>query len=272
MGSDAIVAKSCLNCEREFFWDSSTPGSQKLYCSRSCKHAAHISRALFRQRRERIRRCRHCDADISWRVGQARFCNNACYQAFEQRKQFAKHQGRRCLRCDADISVMLHKAKFCCDKCAYLYHNPHKRKRWTHCVICNRELKGKWGKWGGHVCSQKCSAKRRRQIETPEQKERKRDHDQRRYWEEQTSNLAVKKIVGRTPHYATLDRPLRIEKRSTCAVCDRPITDPRRSSYCSNDCAQTGEKKSKAIRTHRCYRERKDAHLVSKLLLGNAID
>lgn len=283
------VTKSCLHCEREFFWDDRIPGSQKLYCSRRCKEAAHVSRALFRQRRERNRHCQHCNVDINWRVGQAKFCSVDCRQAFEKRAQLAKHEGRRCLHCDADISAFSLHSKYCSQKCGRLHRNPHKRKWRTHCVICKRKLKGKWGGDGGQVCSEKCKAKRSRQIETPEQKQKNRDRNQRRYWKEQVSNLAVKRIVTgdayvapETPRYVTLNRPPSIEnkrprfpiekQRSTCTICGAPITDPARRSYCCAEHASIGDKQHKAKRSRRHYQERKQAHFLNRLILGSIVD
>jgi len=147
-------------------------------------------------------------------------------------------------------------------------------------------MSGTAGTRGGKVCSERCHSKRQRQIETPEHKRKNRERNQRRHAKKKLANLAVKRVIQRitgqtetgTPLYVTLDRrmPHQLVKRrralAQCAECGDLIIGARRWIYCSLKCSEAGEKKLKAMRTRRHYREYKEAYFVNKLIAGDAID
>jgi hypothetical protein len=235
-----LTLKACPHCDRNFYWDTSLPGSQKIYCSRRCKEEAHHARTAnmrsFRARaRARVargpRHCYHCGEDISWRYGQAKWCSAECYEADHPRLQRKQYEPRACALCSAQFMPKNIQQRFCSQRCAGRKIAPPLVRR---CELCFADISHR------HILARYCCnehywvavRERRRQdpIRDRAYKDKHNARCHRRYVEEQGAFLAVRRLeeLLKPPKLPTPSPPAR-----NCIQCGEDINNRHgRAKYC----------------------------------------
>lgn len=216
------VGRNCLECSRpidEFRDDSAE------YCCEACRQRARyrrkgkkrtLRRTLESARKRKDKRCRRCNADISWRPGQAIFCSKKCREVTYS-IQKRRHKLRKCRDCQQPILF----PNQLCDHCrpaSKIRQKQRKRER-------QKAIRQGWLGWDNQAATIEEKLRRKSLM---------KEWRQRRESRRKAANEIYRELMGIEKSV----QPQSILPPPFCVVCGIFITGHRKRNLCSRACSE----------------------------------